>query len=244
MENIRHLLFILSVFFSSAIHAQQDARWVITQSIKASGGEAALRSVQTLQVEMATEMDGRAVTWVTREMLPNKGSFQIIYEGRTVFQDWFNGREGFELVNGEAKQLATEELGDKLVRRNIFNEFDYLDPTLYKLEKLADEKLNGIDCHVVRASCISGLVRIMHFDQKTFHCIRELMGREGDFSRASPNYFSDFRKYGPIVMYTTMIMGEGKDAQKATVKRLLINEGITEKDFDAKHQVSQLTADR
>lgn len=232
MENIRLLLLILSIFFSASTHAQQDARWVITQSIGASGGVAALRSVHTLQVEMATEMDGRAVTWVTREMLPNKGSFQIIYEGRVVYQDWFNGHEGYELVNGEAKQLATEELKDKLVRRNIFNEFDYLDPALYKLEKLSDERVNGVDCHVVRATFVSGLVRIMHFDQKTFHCIRELMGREGDFSRASANYYYDFRKYGPIVMYTTMIMGEGKDAQKATISKLLINEGITEASFN------------
>jgi hypothetical protein len=235
MKNIQLVLFTVLVLSVSSIYAQQDARWVITRSIEALGGEKALRSVQTLQVEMATEMNGRPVTWVTREMIPNKGSFQIIYEGRTVYQDWFNGREGFEMEEGKVKQKATEELEDKLARRNIFNEFDYLNPILYKLEKLADERMSGVDCYVVKASSAQGLVRLMHFDKSSFYCVREVLAYRRDISEASATYFSDFKKFGPIVMYGTMVMGDGADAQKAIISKVLINEGITEKDFDPKH---------
>lgn len=50
---------------------------IINKSIDAMGGKKLIESIKTLYTDSKTEMQGRKVNWVVREMLPNKGSFQI-----------------------------------------------------------------------------------------------------------------------------------------------------------------------
>lgn len=87
----------------------KDANDVLEKSILASGGKEVLASVNTLYTEMSTEMEGRKVKCITKEMAPNKGAFQIVYKDRIVFENWFDGRTGYELVNGERKKADLEE---------------------------------------------------------------------------------------------------------------------------------------
>lgn len=231
------VFFISSLFcflFSTAQKSATpvDARWVIAQSIHAMGGEQLLRSISTLYSEMSTEMEGRQVTWVTKEMLPNKGAFQIVYQGRVVYEDWFNGKSGFEMVNGERKQSDPKGLADKFPRKNIFNELDYLDSTLYKIELLSDEKVSKMDCYKIRAVFTTGDVRLLYIDKKNFNTIKQERIQQGQTEVSNTMYFTNFKKYGDLLFYSTMIMGEGAGAQKAKMTKLLINGEITEGDFN------------
>lgn len=99
------ILFLSIMSYGQEKSKNVDARWVISKSIEAMGGEPLLRSIKTLKTEMTTQMEGNPVTWVTKEMLPNKGAFQIIYDKRVVYEDWFNGQKGFETVNGEIMEI-------------------------------------------------------------------------------------------------------------------------------------------
>src|SRR5690349_17585060 len=118
---------VLSTFLNAQTHSDANARQIIFNAITAVGGKEYLESVKTLYTDMITEMDGRKVHWITKEMLPNKGAFQIVYNDRIVFQNWYDGRTGFEMVNGEKRKADPNEFKDKPYKKNIFNELDYLD---------------------------------------------------------------------------------------------------------------------
>lgn len=89
------LLLTLSLTKTQA-QTELTAQQIIEKNIEAMGGKPYLLSVKTLYSDMATEMEGRKVNWITKEMLPNKGSFLIIYQGRTVFQNFYDGEKAMK----------------------------------------------------------------------------------------------------------------------------------------------------
>jgi hypothetical protein len=225
-------IIILFTLGTTKSYAQTEltAAQIINESIEAMGGKAYLQSIKTFYTDVATEMEGRKVNWITKEMLPNKGSFMIIYQGRTVFKNFYDGEKGYELANGK-KQLADQaEFSDKKFRKNIFNEFDYLDPTLYTLTLDGSEKVAKEDCHKLKATCINGTVRTLYISKKTYYLLREdkLTTEKNGFSTT---YFSGYKKYGQLTYYTDLSFGEGKKMQKATLVALFVNEKITDEDF-------------
>jgi hypothetical protein len=112
-----YFLIVIQAIGLNIINAQNKsdnfAMEVINNSINAMGGKNLLQSIKTLYTDSETEMEGRKVNWIVKEMLPNKGSFQVVYQGRTVYQNWFNGKVGHELINGEKKIADQEEFKDK-----------------------------------------------------------------------------------------------------------------------------------
>ncbi|MFF5381169.1 hypothetical protein [Pedobacter suwonensis] len=117
---------LLFTLFGARLPAQEAAKpdpiSIVKNCIAARGGESFIHSITTLYSNMKTEMEGREVNYITKELLPNKGSFKIVYKGRTVFQNWFDGKTAFETVNGKVKKAGF--LQGKFDRKNIFNKLD------------------------------------------------------------------------------------------------------------------------
>lgn len=223
---------LLFTFSLTNIQAQVDltAQQIIEKNLEATGGKEYIQSIKTLYTDVATEMEGRQVNWIVKEMLPNKGSFQIVYQGRTVFHNFYDGEKGYQLSAGK-KQLADQaEFGDKKFRKNIFNELDYLDPSLYSLELVGEEKVDKQECYKIKATCINGAVRTLYYDKKTFLQLREdtFTTEKGRFDTT---YFYDHKKYGKLTYYTYSISKDGDKMQKAKIVALVVNDKVNESDF-------------
>ena len=208
------------------------AKEVIEKSIEAQGGKEYLQSIKTLYTEIKTEMQGRSVIWVTKEMLPNKGAFQIVYEKRIVFENWYDGTTGYEMVNGEKRKADPEEFKDKAYRFNIFNELDYLNPDLYQVELQTAEEVNNEDCYKVKASLKNGAVRLLYYSKKTFLLMREDKSEHPEKDAFTTGYFLNYKKYGNLVFYSELKMGSGDKWQTGKLSKLLVNEKITDNDFN------------
>ena len=230
-------VFFLSTIMFNWVSAQnfvevKNANDVIENAIAALGGREYLSSIKTLYTDISTEMEGRQVDWVTKEMLPNKGSFEIVYQGRTVFRDWYDGNTGYEIVNGEKAKADPEEFKDKKYKKNIFNELDYLDTSLWKLELIGEEKVNDEDCYKVKASLVNGEVRNLFFSKETFYMLREDKLSNAEKGAFSSTFFSDYRKFGKLTYYSVMKFSDGEKTQIGKIVKLVPNQDITEKDFD------------
>ncbi|MBL0200740.1 MAG: hypothetical protein IPP81_11525 [Chitinophagaceae bacterium] len=99
-------LFGLAMFFLMSLQVKSQvqnitALEIVNRSIDAMGGIEYLRSIKTLYSDTKTTMEGRLVHWIIKEMLPNKGSFQIVYNDRVVYSDWFDGKKGYSITNGK-----------------------------------------------------------------------------------------------------------------------------------------------
>jgi hypothetical protein len=88
-ENFIAFLFLLITFFNVNGQTLKEVKTVndiLENAINALGGKSYLQSIKTLYTEMSSQMEGRQVHWITKEMLPNKGSFQIVYNEQIVFK--------------------------------------------------------------------------------------------------------------------------------------------------------------
>jgi hypothetical protein len=231
------LLSFFSMILFNCVSAQnlikvKNANDVIENAITALGGKEYLLSIKTLYTDISTEMEGRQVDWITKEMLPNKGAFQIVYQGRTVFQDWYDGTTGYEMVNGEKTKADPEEFKDKKYKKNIFNDLDYLDTSLWKLELIGEEKVTDEDCYKIKASLVNGEVRNLYFSKSSFYKLREDKVSNAEKGSFTSTFFSDYKKYGGLTYYTVMKFGDGEKPQVGKIVNLIVNEKISEKDFN------------
>ena len=224
-------VFLLLVSFGQQKGDLTNPTEIINNAIKALGGKDYLLTIKTLYTDMSTEMEGRQVDWITKEMLPNKGAFQIVYNNRIVYQDWFDGENGFEVVNGKKTKADDNEFKDKKFKRNIFDELDYVDTTLWKLELLGDQKINNEDCYKIKATLINGLVKILYISKATFYTLREDEVSNPEKDSFTTTTFSDYKKFGQLTFYTVMKFGEGDSLQTGKIVSLLMNEKITDNDF-------------
>ena len=100
------IVFFFSIIMFNCVSGQnlievKNANDVVENAISALGGKEYLLSIKTLYTDISTEMEGRQVNWVTKEMLPNKGSFQIVYDGSVCILL-------LERVFGNDREIATK----------------------------------------------------------------------------------------------------------------------------------------
>ena len=138
----------------------------------------------------------------------------------------------YEIVNGEKAKADPEEFKDKKYKKNIFNELDYLDTSLWKLELIGEEKVNDEDCYKVKASLVNGEVRNLFFSKGTFYMLREDKLSNAEKGAFSSTFFSDYRKFGKLTYYSVMKFSDGEKTQIGKIVKLLPNQDISEKDFD------------
>lgn len=226
------LLFTLgSITLLAQEAAKPDPLTIVKNCIEERGGETFLRSITTLYSNIKTEMEGREVNYITKEMLPNKGSFNIVYKGRTVFQNWFDGKNAFETVNGEVKKADLAEFKDKFDRNNIFNELDWIMPELWTLEFLGEEKVGVKDCYKIKATRKSGLVELLYFDKESKLLMRDDKVEDVNKNSFSTTLYVSYKKYSGLTFASEMKIGDKDHLQTLNVVELKINSGVSEADF-------------
>jgi hypothetical protein len=211
--------------------AKPDPKTIVKNCIAAMGGETFLRSIKTLYSDIKTEMEGREVNYITKEMLPNRGSFKVVYKGRTVFQNWFDGKKAFETVNGEVKKADLAEFKDKFDRKNIFNELDWIMPELWTLEFLGEEKVGVKDCFKIRATRKSGLVELLYFDKESKLLMRDDKVEDVNKNSFSTTLYISYKEYSGLTFASEMKIGDKDRLQTLNVVELKINSDVSEADF-------------
>jgi hypothetical protein len=231
-----YILLSIQIISLNLLSAQKNdsklAVDVINNSIEATGGKENLKDIKTLYTDIRTEMEGRQVNWIVKEMLPNKGTFQIVYEGRVVFQNMFDGENGYEIVNGEKKKADKDEFKDKKYKKNIFNELDYLDSNLWKLELIGEEKVNSALCYKIKGTLINGLVKILYYDKESYYLLKSEKILNAEKNTFSTTLYSNYKKFKNVILCTEMKFGDNGQFQNAKIVKLLINEAVTDKDFN------------
>lgn len=208
-----------------------DAYKVINNSIEAMGGKEYLEGIRTLYTDVKTEMGGRQVHWIVKEMRPNKGSFQITYNKKVVYHNWYDGQNGYEIVGGQKRLASAEEFKDKVYKKNIFNELDYLDSSLWKLELAGTASVQGEPCYKIRATLVDESVRLLYYSKASYLLLKEEKVVNAERDSFSSVLFSGYKKYGKLTYYSEMKLGNNGSYQTATIEKLLVNAGVSVQDF-------------
>nr|WP_314499445.1 hypothetical protein [uncultured Chryseobacterium sp.] len=219
---------VLQNFAFSQTVEETRAKEIIEKAITVSGGKELLTGIKTLYTKASTVMDGRNVYYITKEMEPNLGSFEIEYQGRIVYRSWFDGTTGYDTVNGQKKVADQEEFKDKHERKYIMNEIAYLDPTLYKVKFIktdTNQKINQVE-----ATAKDGSVTDLFYDTESF-----LLKKE-EKKNASKNSFStvlctEYKKFGDLTYCSKHIFKSENGDQITNLIDLKYNKGIKKSDF-------------
>lgn len=219
---------VLQNFAFSQTVEETRAKEIIEKAITASGGKELLTGIKTLYTKASTIVDGRNVYFITKEMEPNLGSFEIEYQGRIVYRSWFDGTTGYDTVNGQKKVADQEEFKDKHERKYIMNEIAYLDPTLYKVKFIktdTNQKINQVE-----ATAKDGSITDLFYDTESF-----LLKKE-EKKNASKNAFStvlctEYKKFGDLTYCSKHILKSENGDQITNLTDLKYNKGIKKSDF-------------
>jgi len=204
---------------------------IIEKSIQAQGGRKLLENIKTLYSKSETVMEGRNVYWITKEMAPNKGSFEIEYQGRVVYKSFYDGKIGYDVINGQKNIADPAQFKDKNYRRHIINSLDYLDPSLYTLEYLGEEKVNQKDCDKIKATLVNGKVSYLYYDKNT-HLLAKLEVVENpEKNTFTVVYFEDYQKFGDLIYETKQTFVSENGNQVAKTVDLYYNKNISNSDF-------------
>ena len=235
MKKLKTLTFVFFILISSISFAQNSearAREVIETAIKTMGGKEFLKSINTLYTDSKTVMDGRDVNWIVKEMLPNKGSFEIIFQKRVVYKSWYDGNVGYELNNGTKQKADPGQFKDKRYKKSIFNELDYLDSELYTLEYLGEEKVGEQNCHKIKTTLANGKVKNLYYDKVKGYLVKSETISNPEKDSFTVTLFEDYQKFGKLTHFTVMKFLDGDATQTAKIIDLKYNKDISEKDFE------------
>jgi hypothetical protein len=227
---------LISTVFLNNIQGQNindtiSAFTVINRSIEAQGGKTLLASIQSFYVDQKTTMEGREVHWVTKEMTPNKGSFEIIYNTRSVYRTWFDGENGYEINNGKKVKTKPEEYKDKKYVVHIFTELDYLDSSIWKIELAGEGIVENDTCYKIKVTLANGTVKMEYYSKTSYLERKKETLLNGESNRFSVFIFSGFRKFGGLIYPTETKYGNADKLEVTKVSTLAINRNVEENDF-------------
>ena len=225
--------FLLSTITLFAQNSKTDKSiLIIEKAIQTEGGKQFLESINTMYTKLETIMDGRNVLWVVKEMGPNKGSFEIQYEGRIVYKSFYDGKTGFEVLNGQKKMADQEQFKDKNYRKHIINSLDYIDSTLYTLEYIGEEKINDKDCDKIKATLINGKVTFLYYDKESGLLAKSEVVENPEKNSFSTTFYENYKKFGDLMYYSKVTFVSENGNQVAQIIDLYYNKKITQKDFN------------
>ena len=224
------LLISATTLFAQNLETNKSLQ-IIEKSIEVQGGKKLLENIKTLYTNSETIMDGRNVNWVTKEMAPNKGSFEIVYQDRVVFKSFYDGKIGYDVINGQKKLADQKEFKDKNLRHHIMNSLDYIDPTLYTLEYIGEEKANGKDCDKIKATLSNGKITYLYYDKSSNLLTKSEVVKDPEKNSFSTVLYDDYKKFGDLLYETKQTFVSEAGNQIAKVIDLYYNKKINEKDF-------------
>lgn len=199
---------------------------VITNYIKAVGGEKALREVKTLSTKSTGTIQGTPLEMVMKVSSDNKQFVEMTAMGMSMMKQVVNETGGYMVMQGQRMPIEGEELQDM---RNSAVPFEELTLATSKDVTLGGiESINGVDAYAVKRGTTT-----YYYDVKTSLKIAE--SKESEEMGQKMNvftYFGDYKEVKGIKIphKVNMNVGAGIDLNM-TVKEVKINEGVTAADF-------------
>ena len=229
----RYLLLssLFLVFFTFPAMAQ-DARKIVDQYVKASGGSKALSQLRSLALEGSIspgdQSPGGSFTFDTRR--PNRYYFELIC-GPSRLIEAFNGKSAWrELEPGHPVTLSGPEAAEVAAAAQIANT-RLLDLKGNKLSVtwVGHATVEGRDAEQIEVVTASGAKREEFFDSQTHLLVKDSAAVAGATREI---LYGDYRPEGGVPLAHRLVLRLGDASYRIDVTRATLNETIPEHVFD------------
>jgi hypothetical protein len=212
--------------------AAQDARKIVDQYVKASGGSKALSQLRSLALEGTIAPGDQAVggTFTFDTKRPNHYYFELI-SGNNRLIEAFNGKSAWrELEPGHPVTLSGAEAAEIEAAAQIANT-RLLDLKANKLTVawVGHATVDGRGAEQIEVVTASGAKRLEFFDSQTHLLVKESMSSAGATREI---LYADYRPESGIQLPHRLDVRLGDAAYRIEVSRVTLNEPVPEHVFD------------
>ena len=222
------LFFISAIGFSS--QAQSDKKkinLIIEKYFHAIGGLEKAKQIGSFSSKSIGTLNNKPIILRKKMMLPNLFTTLMKLDGKVISKNTFDGKHGVLKQQGDEIEFTREELKRHKKNRSIFPEFDYLETAKY----VGIEKVNDKDCHVLKIE-----------NSKVYYAVDSGLKRKGVSIQEKDGrlflqelYFSNYVKIEGLLFPTNLLMTAGKQKIEFKTRSILINRGVSKKDFEITH---------
>ncbi|GAA4455038.1 hypothetical protein GCM10023189_22360 [Nibrella saemangeumensis] len=218
----------LSVLAQSTPSADE----VMDKYLVAIGGKDLLATINTLTVDMSTEMQGNTMIMTRKQVAPNKFS-QVGYA---------NGMELFKMVSDGSKVAMVSPRGNQtmegaqaqqaILMNMLFPEMQ-LAKMGVKSTVAGSEKVNGKDAYKVTHTTADGAITWSDFyDAASGLKVQTVsMMRTPQGEREQAILYADYKDFKGLKYPTTITQGSGQFQRQSTVDKVKINDKVKDSDF-------------
>ncbi len=220
---------------ASANVVNATAQEIIAKYIAAIGGEAALKNVNSILIDMEMETQGMKMNAVSKQMNPNKTLTEVMMNGNTVLKSVFDGEKGYQSQMGQKQDMQADEITAMKAQTHIISQLGYTNGN-YKLEVKGTEKINGKDAYKIIVTDPANKLTAEFYDVNTGYLLKteisfQAQGMDLIQTRDYGNYTKVNDIYIPYSNDMTVEAGGNRSTINCTVKSVKINEGVSAEDF-------------
>ena len=200
---------------------------VLNTYIEAIGGEK-IKSVSTMLTKGTASMQGMELEMISKTMAPNKSFVQMSGMGMILSKQSFNGTTGYFEQQGQRGEMTPEQLEESKNNSVPFSELDYL--TNEAVQFSGAVSINERDAYHIKVNEKLSV----YYDAETGLKVKQTnrsTAPNGTVIEQSV-YFSDYKNVEGFLLPHSYKMSFGPQNIDFTMTEILINEGVTETDFN------------
>ncbi|NNE32272.1 MAG: insulinase family protein [Winogradskyella sp.] len=218
--------------FSKPLPEGLTAETVVKNYVKAVGGEANLRAVNSTLVKADVTIPGAPFKpeAIIKQMSPNKFSMELIAQGMgTLMKQNFDGENGYMEQQGRKIPMDAETLSSRKSTKGLFEEL-FLDASAINLE--SQTTVDGADVYKI-AVTKNDKTSFRYYDVESGYLVRteETTEAQGQ-SMTTVTDYSNYQEINGVMMPYTMKVTTGPQSFIFETKEVMINEGVTAEDFN------------
>ncbi len=213
----------------------KSAEEVITNYIKAIGGESALKEVKSVAITGKMNMQGMALIYEQKQMSPNMQVTDVIMNGNPVVHKFYDGKSGSMIQMGNKQDLSADELAESAETKGIFPQIFYKEGG-YKLDNAGIEKVGGNDAYKINITSPSGIKSTEYYDVNSGYQVKAVRITKTDGQEVQQSVeFSNYKKVGNVMFpFTDAVSVEtsaGAQEFQIDVDDVKVNTGVSPEDF-------------
>lgn len=218
--------------YSKPIPKGVTAQTVISDYIKAVGGEAKLKTVKTVLTNADVTIAGAPFSpkAIIKAMAPNKISMEMVAEGMgTLMKRKFDGANGYQEQMGRKVPMSEKELDKQKSTKGLFPELYYNESNI-SLE--SSTTIDGVDVYKIKVTEGEDVSYRYYSVENGLLVQSESTSEAQGQSMTTIENVSDYKSVDGIKFPYTQKITVGPQVITLQSTDVKINEGVTEEDFN------------
>jgi predicted Zn-dependent peptidase len=210
--------------YNKSVDPSMTASKVFDEYIKAVGGEDAVENIESVYMIAQAELQGQKMDLETKVTSSGKSSTEVSMAGNVMQRQIFNGVTGFVAARGQEIPFTEEQVIAAKAEAHPFPEMIAENATLEGIEDV-----DGQEAYAVKMDENT----TNYYSKETGLKIKQVKtAKQGPQTVTIPITYSDYREVEGVKFPFILSQSMGPMTLNFEVSEIMVNEGVTDADFE------------